>query len=154
MLREAGLYEKIASLPEGIQTYLGKDISENGISLSGGETQKLLLARALYRNPALVLLDEPTAALDALAENNIYESYNTSLANKTLLFISHRLASTRFCQNILLLEQGEIKEQGTHEELMRKNGIYAKLFHVQSRYYQEKECESVSAAQKNASAWR
>jgi len=144
-LREAGLYEKIASLPEGIQTYLGKDISENGISLSGGEIQKLLLARALYRNPALVLLDEPTAALDALAENSIYESYNTSLAHKTLLFISHRLASTRFCQNILLLEQGEIKEQGTHEELMRKNGIYAKLFHVQSKYYQENECESVNA---------
>ncbi len=138
-LRGAGLYEKIASLPEGIRTYLGKDISEDGISLSGGETQKLLLARALYRDPALILLDEPTAALDALAENTIYETYNTSLTHKTVLFISHRLASTRFCRNILLLEQGELREQGTHEELMRKNGIYANLFHVQSRYYQDKD---------------
>jgi len=138
-LRDAGLDEKIASLPEGLETCLGKDISEHGVSLSGGETQKLLLARALYRNPELVLLDEPTAALDAIAESNIYRTYNRTLDGKAVLFISHRLASTRFCKRILLLERGEIREEGTHQELMEKNGIYAELFRVQSKYYQEAE---------------
>lgn len=136
-LRRAGLYDKIRSLSDGLKTWLGKDIMPEGISLSGGETQKLLLARALYRNPALILLDEPTAALDAIAEQEIYQSYSETLKGKTALFISHRLASTRFCDRIILLETGEIREEGTHEELMRHDGIYAELFSVQSKYYQE-----------------
>lgn len=136
-IEAAGLGDKVRSLKDGIHTYLGKDISEEGIFLSGGETQKLLLARALYRHPKFVLLDEPTAALDALAESEIYETYNTILKDKTALFISHRLASTRFCDEIILLENGSIKEQGTHEQLMALNGIYTSLFEVQSKYYRE-----------------
>ena len=96
-----------------------------------------MLARALYKGCALLLLDEPTAALDAIAENEMYEKYNEMLTGKTALFISHRLASTRFCDHILFLESGKITEEGTHEELMQKNGGYAEMFLVQSRYYKE-----------------
>ena len=107
------------------------------VNLSGGETQKLLLARALYRNPSLLLLDEPTAALDALAEKEIYEIYNEVLKGVTSLFISHRLASTRFCSRIILLEEGKIIEEGNHDTLMDKKGVYYELFKVQSKYYEE-----------------
>lgn len=104
---------------------------------SGGETQRLLLARAIYRNPSLLLLDEPTSALDAIAENEIYALYSNTLRGKNALFISHRLASTRFCGRILLLEKGVILEQGSHEELLRQKGRYAELFELQSKYYRE-----------------
>ena len=97
---------------------------------------------ALYKGCALLLLDEPTAALDAIAENEMYEKYNEMLTGKTALFISHRLASTRFCDHILFLESGKIKEEGTHEELMQKNGGYAEMFLVQSRYYKEEGAQS------------
>lgn len=133
----AGLDEKLAKLPDGLHTYLGKDVSDSGMNLSGGEIQKLMLARVILRKASLVLLDEPTAALDALAEDQVYHSYNRTLADKTILFISHRLASTRFCDSILMLDNGRIAETGTHEELMEKDGIYAQLFRVQSKYYKE-----------------
>ena len=106
-LIRAGLWEKIASLPQKEETYLGKDMADDGITLSGGEMQKLMMARALYKNCHLLLLDEPTAALDAISENKMYETYSTLLKNKTALFISHRLASTRFCDTILFLENGK-----------------------------------------------
>ena len=118
-------------------TYLGKEIDQNGVLLSGGELQKLFWARALYRNPKLILLDEPTAALDALAEDQLYQAYHKMTEKKSAMFISHRLASTRFCDTILMLENGKIVESGTHEELLAKKGSYAKLFEVQSRYYRE-----------------
>lgn len=137
VLEQAGLKEKIMALPRKIQTPIGKDIEEDGIQLSGGETQKLLLARALYREARLILLDEPTAALDACAETAIYQSYEKVLKDKTVLFISHRLASTRFCDEILLLQKGKLLECGTHEELMSRKGYYYDLFQVQSKYYQE-----------------
>lgn len=136
-MKAAGIWEKVSGLPKQEQTYIDKYIEEDGIQLSGGQQQMLLLARALYKNCSLLLLDEPTAALDAIAESEMYEKYNTLLNGKTLLFISHRLASTRFCNNILLLEDGKILEEGTHEELMQVQGKYAHMFEVQSQYYKE-----------------
>ena len=136
-LEKAGLSQKVTALPQGLSTNLGKELSQDGVRLSGGETQKLLLARALYRDPSIILLDEPTAALDALAESEIYEIYNRTLADITALFISHRLASTRFCEEILLLSDGRIAECGSHEELMEQKGKYYELFLVQSKYYGE-----------------
>ena len=135
------MQKKIDALPDGIHTHLGKEVYDDGISLSGGETQRLLLARALFREGSILILDEPTAALDPIAENEIYLHYNEMTASKTSFFVSHRLASTRFCDRILLLDQGRIVEQGTHEELLASNGSYADLFEVQSRYYREKNHE-------------
>lgn len=137
VLAQAGLDQKVRSLAGQLDTYLGKDIAPDGIALSGGEMQKLLLARALYRDAALVMLDEPTAALDALAETEIYEKYQTLLRGKSVLFISHRLASTRFCDRIILLSEGCVREQGTHEELMRRQGAYYEMFQVQRKYYND-----------------
>ena len=136
-MKDAGIWEKVSHLPKKEQTYLDKYIEEDGIQLSGGQRQRLLLARALYKDCKLLLLDEPTAALDAIAESELYEKYNALLKGKTLLFISHRLASTRFCDNILFLENGKLVEQGTHEQLMWLEGKYAHMFEVQSRYYKE-----------------
>lgn len=143
-LKKAGLWEKIQDLSSQEKTYLNKDIEEDGIQLSGGELQKLMLARALYKDCKLVLLDEPTAALDAIAEHEMYQKYATVLEGKSALFISHRLASTRFCDHILFLENGKIVECGTHDELMDHNGQYANMFQVQSKYYREgKDGEAV-----------
>lgn len=139
VLELSGLKSKTDSLKEGSDTYLNKDMDEGGIQLSGGELQKLVLARALYKNARLLLLDEPTAALDAIAESELYEKYNSLLQGRTSLFISHRLASTRFCSHILFLEDGGIVEEGNHEALMKQNGRYAAMFKVQSRYYKEDE---------------
>ena len=136
-LKQAGLWETVCGLPQGMDTNFGKAMHDDGIELSGGQTQRLMLARALYKNAPILLLDEPTAALDPLAEHEMYQKYNDLSAGRTSLFISHRLASTRFCDRILFLEDGKIAEEGTHEELLQKQGGYAKLFEVQSRYYKE-----------------
>lgn len=136
-LQLAGLDDFIRSLPQGLDTKVGRDVFLDGVLFSGGQTQRLMLARALYKGGALLVLDEPTAALDPLAENDIYRKYNEMSAGKTSLFISHRLASTRFCDRIVFLADGKITEEGTHESLLAKGGAYAALFAVQSRYYQE-----------------
>ena len=141
---KAGLGEKIKSLPEGMYTHFGRSVYEDGVELSGGETQRLMLARALYKDGPIIALDEPTAALDPIAENDIYQKYNSMTRGKTALFISHRLASTRFCDRIILLKNGTIIEQGTHDELMRQGGEYAGLFAVQSKYYSEEGKENGS----------
>ena len=136
-MRQAGLGIKIDTLPDGIHTKLNKKIYENGTELSGGEAQKLMLARALYKDAPLLILDEPTAALDPIAESKIYNDFNGMAQNKTSLFISHRLASTSFCDRIILLENGSITEEGTHQELMAANGTYKGLFDIQSCWYKE-----------------
>ncbi len=136
-MRQAGLGAKIDALPDGIHTKLNKKVHENGTELSGGEAQKLMLARALYKDAPLLILDEPTAALDPIAESKIYNEFNVMAKNKTSLFISHRLASTSFCDRIILLENGNITEEGTHQELMGANGTYKGLFDIQSCWYKE-----------------
>ena len=136
-IRLAGLTEKITSLPRGADTLLGRELNEDGIELSGGETQKLLLARLLYKNPPCIILDEPTAALDPIAEDKMYRSYNEIAARATSIFISRRLASTNFCDRIFLLDNAGFAEVGTHEELMAAGGKYKELFEIQSKYYSE-----------------
>lgn len=136
-LEQAGLKDKVQSLPKGMETQVTRRVYEDGMEFSGGETQRLMLARVLYRGSPVLLLDEPTAALDPIAENDIYQKYNEMTAGKTAVFISHRLASTRFCDRILFLEKGAIAEEGTHDGLMEKNGKYAALFAVQKKYYEE-----------------
>lgn len=134
-IRLAGLEEKVRSLPEGADTPLVRQITEHGTELSGGERQRLLLARALFKDAPVLILDEPTAALDPIAENQIYQAYGRLTEGRTSVFISHRLASTRFCDRILVMEDGKITEAGTHTELVAKEGSYAEMFRVQSRYY-------------------
>lgn len=136
-VQKAGLTQKVESLPKGYQTPVGRNVYEDGVELSGGETQRLMLARALYKNAPVIILDEPTAALDPIAENDIYMKYNRMTAGRTSVYISHRLASTQFCDRIILLEDGNIAEEGTHLSLMAQNGKYAQLFRIQSKYYRE-----------------
>ena len=138
-LEKAGLGERVRSMPDGLQTHIGRQVFEDGIMLSGGEMQRLMLARALYKNAPVLLLDEPTAALDPIAENDIYQKYAAMTEGRTSVFISHRLASTRFCDRILLIDGGGIAEQGSHESLLALGGKYAELFEVQSKYYREED---------------
>ena len=136
-LEKAGLSDAVRALPQGLQTHLGRSIYDDGTELSGGQIQRLMLSRALYRDGAVLVLDEPTAALDPITESEIYLKYSEMTQGKTSLFISHRLASTRFCDRIILLENGSIAEEGSHEALLQAGGSYAKLFSVQRRYYEE-----------------
>lgn len=137
----AGLTEKIESLPQQYESLLNRSVYEDATMLSGGETQRLMLARALYKNAPFVVLDEPTAALDPIAEADLYGKYNEMTHGRSSVYISHRLASTRFCDRILLIRNGQIEEEGTHNELLARGGSYAELYEVQSRYYQEEESD-------------
>ena len=136
-LRMAGLGEKLDALPKGIHTKLDKQLHVDGIELSGGEKQKLMMARALYKDAPILVLDEPTAALDPIAENAIYEEYRNMTKNKTSLFISHRLASTRFCDKVIYMSDGKIVEIGTHEELLARGQEYSRLYEIQSCWYRD-----------------
>jgi len=136
-LRTAGLWEKIASLPKGMDSEYSRAVNDEGTELSGGQIQKLLLARALYRKSPFMILDEPTAALDPIAESKLYETYHEVMKDCSTVFISHRLASTRFCDRIVLMEDGKIIEEGTHEELLKKQGRYYELYETQAKYYRE-----------------
>ena len=142
VIKQAELDDKIASLSNGVKTMLMKSVFDDAIDLSGGEKQKLMLARALYKNAPCIILDEPTAALDPIAESNLYEKYNELTQNKTSIYISHRLASTRFCDRIVYVENGTISEQGTHDELLKTNGKYANMFNLQSHYYKEEVAQN------------
>lgn len=136
-LKRSGLNEKIDKYDKGIDTLLLKIFDQKGIDLSGGERQRLAMARALYQERSVLVLDEPTAALDALAEDKMYQEFNSMVQGKTALFISHRLSSTRFCDKIVLFEDGQVVEEGNHDELMKLNGKYADMFEIQAQYYVE-----------------
>ena len=139
----AGLEQKIRKLPNGINSKLMKGVFDDSIELSGGEKQKLLLARALYKDAPMIILDEPTASLDPMAEKEVYEKYSVITKNKTSIYISHRLASTRFCDRIIFLKEGEIIECGSHEELMKLGGEYAQMYALQGQYYKEEKAKNV-----------
>lgn len=141
-LKQAGLLEKVNELG-GIDVHMGREVYEDGVIFSGGETQRLMLARALYKNAPLIFLDEPTAALDPIAEDHLYHQYSDLTKGRTSVYISHRLASTRFCDRIILLENGETVEEGTHDSLLAAGGRYAEIFEVQRQYYQEGVAENV-----------
>ena len=136
-LEISGIADRIRSLPNGIETGMNKQYDANAVILSGGEMQKLLLARVLYHRAPIMILDEPTAALDPIAEHEMYLKYDQISDNATSVFISHRLASTRFCDKVYLLDGARFAEMGTHEELMAKGGKYKELFDIQSKYYKE-----------------
>ena len=139
---KAGLRKKVDSLKDGYETYLNREVFEDAMLLSGGETQRLMLARALYKDAPFIVLDEPTAALDPIAESEMYQKYNEMTSGKSSIYISHRLASTRFCDRIIMITDGGIGEEGTHEELLKAGGKYAELFEIQSKYYKEGEVEN------------
>ncbi|GHV12801.1 ABC transporter ATP-binding protein [Clostridia bacterium] len=136
-LETAGLADELKKYEDGINLPMTKQFEENGVVLSGGQLQKLLMARALYKDALVLIFDEPTAALDPIAESEIYEKFSYMAQNKTVIYISHRLASTRFCDRIAYLKDGRISESGSHAELMRKGGDYAYMFDIQSHYYKE-----------------
>lgn len=148
---QAGIRERIERFPRQYETKLGKSLfPEEAVDLSGGETQRLMLARMLYKDAPVMVLDEPTAALDAIAERDIYERYNGLARGNTAVYISHRLASTRFCDRVILLGEGKVLEEGTHRELMEQGGKYAQLFEIQSKYYTQDQADlSVDAARGN-----
>ena len=138
---KAGISDKINTLPDKEKSYMIKDVYKNAVDFSGGEKQKLALARALYKNAPVIVLDEPTAALDALAEYSLYKNFDEIIGDKSAIYISHRLSSTRFCDSIAMFKAGEMVEYGTHEELLAKGGAYSEMFNIQAQYYKEGEKE-------------
>ena len=144
-LKDAGFAERLASLPKGLDTILYKDLYADGIEISGGEAQKIAIARALYKDSPFIILDEPTAALDPIAEAEIYSKFNDIVGNKTAIYISHRLSSCRFCDNILVFDHGSVVQQGNHDSLLaEEGGKYHELWHAQAQYYEEAKEDSVS----------
>lgn len=136
-VNKSGLLETINRLPKGMDTSIYKIFDDKGIELSGGEQQKLVLARALYKNAPIVILDEPTSSLDPLAEYDLYRRFNDLIYNRTAIYISHRLSSSRFSDLILVLREGELVERGSHQQLLRENGLYSDMFRLQAQYYVE-----------------
>lgn len=137
-LQDAGIYERVQGMKSGIDSKLLKDQQdgdEEGIEISGGEKQKIALARALYRDAPVVILDEPTSALDPIAEQDIYTRFNDMVADKTALFISHRMSSCRFCDEIAVFDEGQIVQRGTHEALVAEEGVYRRMWEAQAQYY-------------------
>ena len=134
-LKDAGIYDKIQSFAHGMDTKLIKEVNRDAQDLSGGEKQKLLLAKAIYKNAPVVVLDEPTAALDPVAENEVYQRFNTFVKGKTAIYISHRLSSCVFYNRIAVFHDAQLVQTGTHKELLASGGKYAQLWHAQAEYY-------------------
>lgn len=143
-LEKSGLKERLKDMPKGVQTPLYKDFDEDGVEISGGEAQKMALARALYRDAPIIILDEPTAALDPIAEFEIYSKFNEIVGTKTAFYISHRLSSCRFCDEIAVFHEGMIIQKGNHDELLQdEDGKYYELWHSQAQYYNENQGDSL-----------
>ena len=136
-VRRSGLSERLDSMPDGIRTYLYKDFDEHGVEISGGEAQKICLARAVYKGSPFIVLDEPTAALDPISEHDIYTKFNSIVGTRTAIYISHRLSSCRFCDEITVMDNGEIVERGSHDDLITAGGNYSKLWSAQAEYYKD-----------------
>ena len=135
-LEEAGFGRRLNEMPAGLETGLYKDFDKNGVEISGGEAQKIAIARALYKDSPFIILDEPTAALDPIAEYEIYSKFNEIIEDKTAIYISHRLSSCRFCDDIAVFDNGEIVQYGSHESLVADgSGKYHELWHAQAQYY-------------------
>lgn len=135
-LDRAGLGERVRELPDGLDTYVGTDFNQSGVNFSGGEKQKMAIARAIYKNAPFIIMDEPTAALDPESECEVYAGFDRMVGSKTALYISHRLASCRFCQDILVFDKGQVVQRGNHEELERQDGLYRELWNAQAQYYE------------------
>lgn len=136
-LDKSELLNVLDKLHAGLDTYMGKKFEEGGIELSGGEKQKLTIARAIYKESSILILDEPTANLSPIAEYNIYKQYNQMAEDKTTMFVSHRLSSSQLCDKVALLQNGTIAEYGSHKELLERRGLYEKMFRLQSQYYDD-----------------
>ncbi|NLZ46254.1 MAG: ABC transporter ATP-binding protein, partial [Clostridiales bacterium] len=136
-VNRSGLEERLKSMDNGIETFLYKNFDESGVEISGGEAQKLTLARAIYKNASFVILDEPTAALDPISEHDIYTKFNTIVGTRTAIYISHRLSSCRFCDEITVLDDGKVVQKGNHNQLVSTNGLYKKLWVAQAEYYKD-----------------
>lgn len=143
VLENVDLYDKVKTMPKGLETIIYRLFDENGIEFSGGEGQKLAIARALYKNASIVILDEPTAALDPISEFEIYQEFHQLTEDKAAIYISHRLSSCRFCDSVIVLKDGKVFEQGTHEQLIQKGGLYKEMYEKQAYYYQEKNIVEV-----------
>ena len=140
LIKEVGLEEKVNELPNGIESRFGKDYDEEGIEMSGGQSQKIAIARALYKKATMVILDEPASALDPIAEAEIYEKFNSLVEDKTAIYISHRMSSSVFCDRILIIDGGTVADYDTHENLMQKTeSLYYKLFMSQAENYKLEE---------------
>ncbi|WP_124100989.1 ABC transporter ATP-binding protein [Ruminococcus sp. Marseille-P6503] len=140
-VRRAGFSERLDSMEKGIETCLYKDFDENGVEISGGEAQKLCLARAIYKGSPFIVLDEPTAALDPISEHDIYTKFNSIVGTRTAIYISHRLSSCRFCDDITVLDGGRIVERGSHDKLLNNAGAYSELWAAQAEYYKDTASE-------------
>ena len=135
-LKKSGFSQRLKTLDNGLDTLYSKEFDKNGVELSGGESQKLAIARACYKDAPIIILDEPTASLDAVAEYEIYAGFEKLVENKTAIIISHRLSSTHFCDRIIVINNGTVFEDGTHQSLMAKeSGIYKKMFTTQAAHY-------------------